>query len=141
MKNIVPVLYPLTTEAKESIKEGEISITKFPFRIGRESRSGEENVQGLEFDRRKHGSSPDNDYYLVDNGKHLNISREHLQIEKRDDNTYEIIDRGSVCGISIDDNYIGKNSRTMHYPITNGSIVVIGTSRSPFMFKFIIPSE
>jgi hypothetical protein len=141
LKTTVPVLHPLTTEAREAIKEEEISIDKFPFRIGRESRRGTGNVQEGEFDRRKHGSSPDNDYYLIDNGEQLTISREHLQVEKREDNTYEVLDRESMCGITVDDHIIGNNSRTKHYPVTNGSIIIIGTPKSPYMFKFISPAE
>lgn len=141
MSNPVPTLSPLTDEARNSIKEGEIKINKFPFRIGRQSRSGINNIQGLEFDRRMPGNTPNNDCYLIDKGQLLNISREHLQIEKKEDNTYEILDRGSACGTTIDDHHIGGNNKIVCYPVKNGSIIIFGAPKSPYVFKFSSPSE
>ncbi|MBI4825281.1 MAG: FHA domain-containing protein [Nitrospirae bacterium] len=141
MNKPVPVLHPLTEEARNSITESEIQINKFPFRIGRQSRSGIINSgNGLAFDRRNPGNSPNNDCYLIDNGKHLNISREHIQIEKKEDDTYEIMDLNSSCGTTVDGHNIGKPHEAEYYPLKNGSIVVIGTPKSPYVFKFILPS-
>lgn len=143
MNNQTPILLPLTEEARESINENEVEIKiyKFPFRIGRQSRSGIINDnKEYEFDRRNPGNSPNNDCYLIDDGKHLNISREHIQIEKKDDDTYEILDRDSSCGTIVDGHNIGKPHKAERYPLKNGSIIVIGTPKSPYVFKFVLPS-
>jgi hypothetical protein len=140
LKKPVPVLYPLTEEAEQSIKDREIKLDKFPFRIGRQSRSNGRNGSGGKFDRRLPGNSPNNDYYLIDGGRHLNISREHLQIEKREDGSYEVLDRGSTCGTSVDDHHIGGSNKKVRYPLKKGSILVLGTPGSPYVFKFLLSS-
>lgn len=142
MDKTIPVLHPLTEEARNSIQEDDIEINKSPFRIGRQSRSGTVNGgNGHEFDRRDPDNSSNNDCYLIDRGKHLNISREHLQIEKKDDDTYEIMDLNSSCGTTVDGHDIGGSHKGERYPIKDGSIIVIGTHRSPYVFKFVLSPE
>jgi len=87
-----PVLLPLTPEAEESIQGKEIKLEPFPFRVGRESRVRMVKGQLRPMERRKLHAPPNNDLYLIDRGKRLNVSREHFQIEKRRDGTYELVE-------------------------------------------------
>ncbi|MBI4843087.1 MAG: FHA domain-containing protein [Nitrospirae bacterium] len=141
MKAQTPILLPLTDEAKAAVRDDEtVRITTFPFRIGRECRSGLQDNPWHSFDRRRHGTSPHNDCYLHDLGEKLQISREHLQIEKRDDGAYEIFDRGSMCGTVVDGDHIGGDNKRTRYPLHNGSIIIFGSQSSPYVFKFLYPS-
>ncbi|MCP3888280.1 MAG: hypothetical protein GY702_05325, partial [Desulfobulbaceae bacterium] len=87
------VLKPLTSEAKEAIPRGQLEgefvcIKKLPFKIGRESRVKRVKGKLERLERPKMGGKePNNNLYLVDQGRFLNISREHLQIE-RDENDF-----------------------------------------------------
>ena len=92
-------------------------------------------------DHRSTANAPNNDYYIFDTGRYLNISREHLQIEQKEDGSYEILDRGSTCGTYVDDNHIGGDNGKARYPVKKGSIVILGTSGSPYVFKFLLISE
>lgn len=86
-------------------------------------------------ERRKGDKPPNNDLYLLDNGKLLNISREHLQIEKAADGTIRVHDRGSACGTRVNDAAIGGMDRTGSLGITEGGEIVIGTRESPYRFR------
>jgi len=141
LKESIPVLYPLTDEARRSVKCGAIIMDKFPFRIGRQSRTNGNNSLDDKFDRRMPGNSPNNDYYLLDENRPLHISREHFQVEQQEDGTYELLDLGSACGTSVDGHNIGGERKEMRYPVHKGSIVVLGTSGSPYAFKFQLLSE
>ncbi len=141
MSTLAPVLIPLTSEAQEAIQGDSIKLNKFPFLIGRESRviTAVGSVRYIE--RRKKAASPSNDLYIRDKGKNLNISREHLQIEKKEDGTYDIVDRGSTCGTIVDNRVVGGRDKGGHCPLIDGSVIVIGSSKSPFIFKFLVPPQ
>ena len=97
MNRSTPVLLPLTPEARNACQGEEIKLHKLPFRIGRENRvTSEKQVKRKE--RRKLTGTPNNDLYLIDNGKFLNVSREHFQIDKKEDGTYEL------CGKKVQGN-------------------------------------
>jgi hypothetical protein len=135
------LLYPLTEEARKSIKGEVIMLDKFPYRIGRQSRSNGEFGPREESDRREPDHSFNNDYYLIDDGRQLNISREHLQVDKKEDGSFEVFDRGSTCGTYVDDHNIGGDNKNARYPVKKGSVVVLGTLNSPYVFKFLIICE
>ena len=135
------VLLPQTSEAQSAIQGDKIELKKFPFRIGRESRHDKIVKKTWVRERRKKENPPNNDLYLEDQGELLNVSREHLQIEVKDDGTYEVVDRGSTCGTIVADHVVGGRDKGGRYPLENGNIIVIGTSQSPFIFKFVSSSE
>jgi hypothetical protein len=141
MNKAIPALLPMTPEAKRSIQGDRIKLHKFPFRIGRESRL-DRVVNSIKYkERRKKVDPPNNDLYLIDRGKLLNVSREHVQIEKKEDGTYEVVDRGSACGTIVADYVVGGHDKGGRYPLENGNIIIIGTPQSQFRFKFQSYSE
>ena len=137
------VLAPLTPEAKAAMPQlsrnvGYVSIHKFPFRIGRESRV--RNVGGrlerIERQRLVNDGAPNNDLYLIDTGDYLNISREHLQIDI-DDGAYAVLDRGSACGTQVSGNSIGGNDQTGVSRLNDGDVIAFGTKNSPYQYRFV----
>lgn len=130
------LLVPLTPEAREALGgQDHVAIDTLPFRIGRESRMAMVGGKLTYMERRKGDTPPNNDLYLVDNGELLNISREHLQIEKTRDGEIRVHDRGSACGTRVGDAAIGGNDRTGSLAITEDSEIVIGTRESPYRFR------
>ena len=132
----VPVLRAITPEAVTALQGDVVRVHVLPFRVGRESRmlvvGGE--VQTVE--RRKLAAPPNNDLYILDNGKHLNISREHFQIEQDEDGGYSLRDRGSACGTIVDDVHVGGNDSEGVAPLEAGSVIRVGTTHSPYVFEF-----
>lgn len=134
-----PALVALTPEAEESIGGEQLVLNHFPYRIGRESRI--EMIDGVPqlAERRKSDiSSPNNDLYLQDHGKTLNVSRQHLQIEQDEDGGYYAVDRGSACGTLVGNKKIGSHDAGGKHPLKDGELLVIGTSESPFVFRFVV---
>ncbi len=144
LKRITPlaVLKAISSEARGTITKnclGDeiIGIWKFPFRIGRESRV--EKVDGtLVLSERQKISSgkPNNDIYLVDNGHFLQISRQHLQIEKTEIG-YIVTDRGSACGTIVNTKKIGSEDKGGSTMLKDGDIIKIGADDSHYLFEFI----
>ncbi len=144
LENVIPlaVLKAITPAAKEAAPQGQriddlISIRKFPFRIGRESRvrkidGREERVERLKLDNRE----ANNDLYLVDREELLNISREHLQIEKTESG-YRLVDRRSACGTKIDGVAIGGNGKGGSVALHDGEVIGIGSKSSLYLYRFI----
>lgn len=130
-----PLLIPLTDEAKLALNgRDSIEIDCLPFRIGRESRMAMVSGELQYVERRKGTVTPNNDLYLYDSGKLLNISREHLQIEMNRKGEFSVYDRGSACGTHVDGVAVGGKDETGRAPLRNDSELVIGTSDSPFRF-------
>ncbi len=137
------VLKPLTSQAMESIipkdnAKGFIRIDDFPFKVGRESRlkAGKGGFEILE--RIKNSKTPpNNDIYLVDTARYLNISREHFLISETASG-FEIIDRGSACGTVVDGNVIGGKDKGGRGLLQDGDTITIGVEESPYRFQFIV---
>jgi hypothetical protein len=141
IKSFLPnaVLMPLTTAAEKSILNTPtpnklVPMFEFPFKIGRESRMAE-NDRGLFVKLRilNNISKPNNDIYLINNTKDLEISKEHFQIEKKDD-FYYIKDRNSTLGTKLNDKEIGTKPHTLE----DKDIIKIGSSDSKYEFQFLI---
>ena len=144
LKSVTPlaVLKAINPETKNSITHnclGDelIGIWKFPFRIGRESRVEKKDGETLLSERQKVSTGiPNNDIYLVDHGRFLQISRQHLQIEKTKTG-FMISDRGSACGTIVNTQKIGGEDRTGSHELNDGDIIKIGAEDSPYLFQFI----
>lgn len=98
-------LFPQALHAlpNEHLRRGLVGINVLPFRIGRESRIYHDEKTGAihRLERYKPGAhEPNNDLYLLDDGHLLNVSREHLQIVRRDDG-FHVVDRKSACGFEV----------------------------------------
>ncbi|WP_456323087.1 FHA domain-containing protein [Hydrogenimonas sp.] len=121
-----------------------IAIWDFPFLIGRESRLEiSKNGELLVKERFKHSfvNNKTNDLYLVDFGKKLQISREHLLIEQTDDGRYYILDRGSKCGSEANGTRIGSGTEVERTEIKDGDTIILGTPSSPYRYIFVVLTE
>ena len=144
LKRVTPlaILKPITPEARDTITKnclGDeiIGIWKFPFRIGRESRVEKVDGTTVLSERQKiSNGKPNNDIYLVDNGHFLQISRQHLQIEKTEIG-YVVTDRGSACGTIINTKKIGSEDKGGSTMLKDGDIIKIGAEDSHYLFQFI----
>jgi pSer/pThr/pTyr-binding forkhead associated (FHA) protein len=129
-------IVPLTRKAKKALSAPEVPVDEFPFRIGRECRIRFKRRRII-FDERRTGTmAPNNDLYLINIGKSLQISREHLQIEKCGTDSYQVVDRGSACGTIVDGCEVGGKDRSGTHPLKHGSTVTLGDASSPFTFRF-----
>ncbi len=129
------LLVALTPESRAALGAPEREMTKFPYRVGRESRGIERTPQGVVSERRNPGSRPSNDLYLVEPDEPLNVSREHFEID-RDDAGYILVDRASTCGTIVEGQGVGGDTRGGTLPLHDGDVIIVGTSRSPYTFKF-----
>jgi pSer/pThr/pTyr-binding forkhead associated (FHA) protein len=129
------LLVALTPEAYAALGARELEITSFPFRVGRESREAQRTRDGLVTERRDPGSRPSNDLYLRDRQEPLNVSREHVLIERRDAG-YVLVDRESTCGTIVEGETVGGKNRGGTVALHDGDVIIVGTSASPFVFKF-----
>ncbi len=138
MSSAVPILVALTPQAHAAIRGREMRLHRFPFRIGRESRLVVVNGALQVMERRKLAGPPNNDLYLPDVGPVINVSRQHLQIESLPDGGYALVDRGSACGTIVGNQAIGGGDAGGRCALADGNVIVIGTSDSPFAFKFVL---
>lgn len=139
MSSAIPMLVALTPQAQAAIRGREIRLHRFPFRVGRESRLVVVDGALQVMERRKQlAGPPNNDLYLPDVGPVINVSREHLQIESLPDGGYTLVDRGSACGTIVGNQAIGGDDAGGRCALLDGNVIVIGTSDSPFAFKFVL---
>lgn len=142
-KAALKALTPQAIEATpiDDLEDDCIIIRHVPFRIGRESRVV--NIDGrLErVERSKRGNSnPNNDLYLIDSGHRLNISREHLLIEKRNEQFF-LVDRGSACGTKVEGENVGGDDFGGSVQIKDGDVIAVGAAGTPYVFTFITFEE
>jgi pSer/pThr/pTyr-binding forkhead associated (FHA) protein len=148
LEHFIPraVLKSMTREAELAVPQGlvvagMVGIRGFPFRVGRESRG--KIVDGV-FHRverpRRAGSTTTNDLYLVDAFEMLQISREHLSIE-RTAIGYQVVDRRSVCGTSVGGVRIGGNETGGTAVLRDGDEILVGTNETPYRYAFIVCGE
>lgn len=118
------LLQALTEHAKARLPEPVITITKFPFRIGRKH-----EVQG------KGGTVfAANDLAIADD-KPYQISRNHCSIEREGDHFF-VRDRGSTLGTMVRDVPIGLAEDTLTADLHGGpNEILLGSDDSPFKFK------
>lgn len=131
-------LVALTPESMEAIRARAINIPYLPFRVGRESRRARWTGRGLVAERRV-VSAPNNDLYLPEMGDPINVSREHFLIDKGSDGFF-LEDRGSACGCIVEGVLVGGDGKSRRSALRDHDVIIIGTSSSPFVFKFRIES-
>lgn len=144
-KSILPkaLLEPITIEAQESVHKGclpkdMIGIWNFPFKLGRESRINIIDGEQVIIERKRPGRHlSSNDIYLIDSGKRLQISREHISIEFQN-NEYLLTDRGSACGTKVNAETTGGKDYSGQLPLKHGDLIKLGTDESKYIFKFIV---
>ena len=128
-------LVALTPEARSALGARELAISSFPFRVGRESRGSHWAGARMVSERRKPGASPSNDLYLPDGEEPLNVSREHFLIE-RDGVGFVLVDLQSTCGTIVEGASVGGQTQGGRVALRDGDVIIVGTSRSQFAFKF-----
>lgn len=138
MAEQLPVLRAMTPDARTAINRDEVALTRFPFRVGRESRVGVVHGRFTDLDRRLSDESPNNDLYMLDSGRLLHVSRSHLQIDRSQEGGYWLQDRGSACGTVVDGDLVGGHDRGGEHALVNGSQIVVGGPGSPYVFEFLL---
>jgi len=129
------LLKALTPEAKTALSGESLKIARFPFRVGRESRIAV--GEGFSGSRRQTSPIPNNDLYLVETGALLNVSREHFLIDAQGGN-YVLVDRGSACGTLVEGELVGENRKGGSRQLSNNDVIIVGTSTSEYIFKFLV---
>jgi pSer/pThr/pTyr-binding forkhead associated (FHA) protein len=131
------LLVPLTPESRAALGAPQVEIERFPYRVGRESRGTQRTADGFVSERRNPGSRPSNDLYLVERDEPMNVSRAHFLIE-RDGAGYVLVDRESTCGTIVEGELVGGDTRGGTVALHDGDVIIVGTSNSPYAFKFRI---
>jgi pSer/pThr/pTyr-binding forkhead associated (FHA) protein len=129
------LLVALTPESRTVLGASQTEIERFPYRVGRESRGTERIGGGFVGERRSPGSSPTNDLYLVENDEPMNVSRSHFQIDWADA-SYVLVDLESTCGTIVEGTLVGGDTRGGTITLHDGDVIIVGTSTSPYAFKF-----
>jgi len=129
-------LIPLTEEAQAALGGSEVQLAHFPFRVGREKRGAALWWPGR-INRRVRDTQGTNDLYLVEQRDHPHISRDHFLIE-RAHSRFFLVDRGSLCGTSVAGTRLGGYRRGGRAELRHGEVIVIGTSTSPYVYRFDI---
>lgn len=129
------MLVALTPEAFAALGAREREVTRFPYRVGRESRGTQRTAHGSVTERREPGSRPTNDLYLRDREEPLNVSREHFAID-RGDTGYILVDQASTCGTIVEGQTVGGENKGGSVALRDGDVIIVGTSLSPYVFKF-----
>jgi hypothetical protein len=127
-------LTALTEDARRALGGDQRVIERFPFKVGRESRSGPGGARpGSE--RRGGGTPQLNDVYLVETSEVVNVSREHFAIEAEEGKHF-LVDRASACGTIVEGHAVGGGRAGGRVPLHDHDVIVVGTATSPFVFKF-----
>jgi len=129
------MLVALTPEAFAALGARERVIIRFPYRVGRESREAQRTPQGTVTERRDPGSRPINNLYLRDRQEPPNVSRDHFAID-REDTGYVLVDQASTCGTIVEGQSVGGQTRGGIIALHDGDVIIVGTSLSPYAFKF-----
>lgn len=132
-------LEALTPEAEASLEgRPRFEVRALPFRVGRESRMVPSAHGFKVMERRRSDVSPNNDLYLIDTGRRLSVSRAHFQIEQAAEGGYLLRDRGSALGTYVGGTRIGGEDRGGVGVLGSGDVIVVGTTESPFVFRFVV---
>jgi pSer/pThr/pTyr-binding forkhead associated (FHA) protein len=131
------LLVALTPESRAALGAAQAEIERFPYRVGRESRGTQRTADGFVRERRSPGSRPTNDLYLVEPDEPMNVSRAHFLID-RAGASYVVVDRESTCGTIVEGEIVGGGTRGGTIALHDGDVIIVGTSNSPYAFKFRI---
>jgi CRP-like cAMP-binding protein len=120
------IVRPLTRKTAEVLPDDGLTVTQFPFRIGRASESNEREALDL------------NELWLLDR-KPFTVSRNHLSIDRGEDGGLVVIDRGSQLGAIVNEMHIGGKAAHQSAPLVDGeNVVILGGSKSQFQFRVTV---
>ena len=134
-------LIATTEEAQRALGGApEARVSQFPCNVGREHRRPQANDSAGGPPQRD-GAAPANDVYLIeDSSGNLHISSAHFAID-RVDGQFFLIDRGSACGTIVAGRRIGGHRKSGRTDLRDGDEVVVGTSRSRYVFRFQVTQD
>ena len=131
-------LKALTSVARTALQSDACSISSFPFRVGREMRTLHGPVPREIAERRKRGiTAPNNDLYLLESGTEVFVSREHFLIEQVG-GEFRLVDRQSTLGTWVEGRLIGGDQRGGNCRLLPGDVIITGSHKSGFIFKFLV---
>lgn len=131
------VLKALTTVAKSALQTDARSFSDLPLRVGRDTRTSNEPVTREVAERRARGMPANNDIYLRESGAEVFVSREHFLIEHVGAQ-FRLIDRQSTLGTWVDGRLIGGDQRGGECQLRSGDVIIPGSYKSGFIFKFLV---
>ena len=111
-------------------------IDRFPFKVGRESRSPA--AAKSHHTELRLGTLPGvNDLYLLEPAWKdiLEISREHFVIDY-EEGRFWLTDRGSACGTVVAGTQVGGNRVSGRIELRNGDVIIVGNASSEYAFRF-----
>jgi len=135
---VIATLMAVTKEARTALGgKGEVAITRFPFKVGRESRVAKGSPDTVLRELRLGVAPQVNDVYLIEppDAGLLHISREHFSIELVGEEFFAL-DRGSACGTIVAGIRLGGNLQGGRTRLRHGDQIKVGTEESPYIFQF-----
>ncbi len=126
------VIYPLTPETERDVAGGGLTVTRFPFRIGRQADSREEMVLAF------------NDIELNDE-KPYQVSLNHFALDLSGPGLV-VRDRGGLRGTMVNAKRIGPGAEHDHAPLRSGDNEVVvgavptadGAPQSRYRFRVVV---
>ncbi len=140
MTAILARLVALTAEAEAALGgRREVPVTRWPFRVGRDRRRSDTETAAPVERRTEDDATATNDLYLkeINGGHSLHISGAHFEIELETAG-FVLVDRQSACGTIVAGRRIGGHRRGGQVPLRDGDEVIVGTSKSPYVFRFAV---
>ena len=131
------LLKALTTEATSALRSDAYLCTELPLRVGRDTRTLNGLVPREIAERRTPGMEPNNDLYLREAGHEVYVSREHFLIDYVG-GEYRLVDRLSALGTWVEGRLIGGDRRGGDCRLLPGDIIMPGSYKSGFIFKFLV---
>jgi hypothetical protein len=133
-----PYLIAVSPAAKLALGGDEYRLAVLPFRVGRDTRTGENSIWigKWKMERRKGIKKPINDLYIFEPGKEKFVSRKHFLIDELPKGVYVLIDRESSLGTLVKGTLIGGDRKGGGVHLANGTKIIIGGEKSPFVFRF-----
>ena len=127
-EKVLVTLHPLTRRAAAALPHDGLSISRFPFRIGRNTSQCE-------------SLPPDSNDLWLDDRLPYHVSRNHALIDI-DEGKVVLKDRGSSLGIVVNETVIGGKAEQRQKVLDVGdNIVVFGGATSPFQFRVTIQNR
>lgn len=131
------VLKALTTVAKSGLQTDAWSCSELPLRVGRDTRASNAPVTRETAERRARNMPPNNEIYLRESGAEVFVSREHFLIEQVGAQ-FRLVDRLSTLGTWVDGHLIGGDHRGGDCQLRSGDVIIPGSYKSGFIFKFLV---
>ena len=117
---------PLTLRAAESMRGEALSVTRYPFRVGREAELSDPPA------------AEGNDLSVRDR-RPYNVSRSHAALARVDGGGLVVLDQGSRLGTLVNGQRIGRGRPAQQAPLPRGdNVLVLGSRDSPFQFEVTV---